>query len=179
MPNEVRLTAERLPTLTARVGLQSSVGSPMNHKVGAVAEGLPTLRALIGFLSCVGSLMHREVRALAEGPPALSTDILSLSSLNPLVRCRTRALTTIFSRFLVTCSWECLTIFNCLRFEASGLSPHFLLCGTSQWPFESSFTFQVLTSLARPQWSSLESMRLDVSEMILWNQHLLSASFTT
>lgn len=137
VPNKVGLTTERFPTFAARVRLQSCVDSPMNNEVGAMTKGFSTLLTLIGFLSCVDSFMYCEVCTLTKGFPTLTTHILSLCSLNSLIYCR-----AIFFRFLVTHFCECFIVLNCLLFEVSCLSPHFLLLGASQWPLESFLSLQ-------------------------------------
>ena len=61
MLSERGAATEGLATLTALIGLLSSVDDGMSNEVCAPAEGLPALHAFIGLLSTVNPLVPLEV----------------------------------------------------------------------------------------------------------------------
>lgn len=61
MQSEGGAAGEGLATLSALVGLFSSVNSPMQNQVRVSVESFSTFTTFIGFLPCVDSLMLGEV----------------------------------------------------------------------------------------------------------------------
>lgn len=85
MDNTGGVLAESEATPLTPIGLLSSVGLLVLHKIILADEGLPTLAALVGLLPSVDSLVHDEGRALAEGLSTVVTLVRLLSSMGPLM----------------------------------------------------------------------------------------------